>query len=886
MTSDGVPPGEHVYALFAQQAQATPDAVAVIDRDAKTTYRELALRAEAIARRLVRAHLVPEQPVGVLMERRAELLAALLGVWKAGGAYVPLDPKDPVERLSRILAASQCGIVLGDRICFERLASVKAGGFPGVDLQWIAVAEIPPLREDVEEVVCLPDGERLAYILFTSGSTGVPKAVEIEHRHAANLLRSAQALLGFGPSDRYLAASTIAFDSSITELFLPLVTGASLLLRDQGILLEPAELADDVRAFGVTLFQTGPSIWSAILANVPDFPKLRVAITHGEAISPALALRLCAYADEAWNLYGPTETTVWATGFRLTPDLALDPSEFSAPIGRPLAHLKARVLNEADAEAEDGAPGELVLVGSSVARGYRNAADQVEDRFAVIDGVRAYRTGDVVFRDAQGVLHYLGRNDEQMKVRGIRVEPGEVEAAVLRHPGVAQAAVTWYPTPSGSRAIVAAIVAKPGRKVSVDDLRHHLSTILPRGMMPTRFMFVPWLPVTLGGKIDRSAVRSAAASGKDGPEREAVPARALSTTEETIGAIWRRMLRLESIAADDHFFSIGGDLLSAVEMMIEIESAFGARLPVNLAFEAPTLQALAREVEKAKAISTDICDDYVFHLAGDGNAPPIFFVSVDLSLARRGLWTLPYSLYAVAYLAAGAGFMKVDTLEALAASYIERIRRIQPRGPYRLAGYSMGGLIALEMAQQFRAMGDEVELLFLLDPMLPTGEPVKSPEAAESSTAMSVLRTVAEARGRRILKGPVAEGWGRWLSLFVPLPLPLSRLLSGRINHALTNWHLRQRSALSGLLFPKDRWAGIWFAIQPLVRGYRPRRYEGRVLAAFVDEERRSAWQALVPQAEVEALPQGHHDVFKGPVIDQWAPRLAECLLCAPTQPG
>ena len=377
----------------------------------------------------------------------------------------PSIRKDPVDRLSRILAAAQCRIVLGDRICFERLAGEKAGGFPVVDSQWISVAEIPPLHEDVEEVVCPPDGERLAYILFTSGSTGVPKAVEIEHRHAANLLRSAQVLLGFGPSDRYLAASTIAFDSSITELFLPLVTGASLLLRDPGILLEPAQLADDVRAFGVTLLQTGPSIWSVILANVPDFPKLRVAITHGEAVSPALARRLCAYADEAWNLYGPTETTVWATGFRLTPDLVLDPSEFSAPIGRPLAHLEARVLNEADAEAEDGAPGELVLVGSSVARGYRNVADQVEDRFVVIDGVRAYRTGDVVFRDAQSVIHYLGRNDEQMKVRGIRVEPGEVEAAVLRHPGIAQAAVTWYPTPSGSRAIVAAIIAKPGRKV-------------------------------------------------------------------------------------------------------------------------------------------------------------------------------------------------------------------------------------------------------------------------------------------------------------------------------------------------------------------------------------------------------------------------------------
>jgi len=893
MMSAALPPADHVYALFAQQAHATPDAVAVIDHGGETTYRELARRAEAIARRLVQSNLAPEQPVGVLMERRADLLAALLGVWKAGGAYVPLDPKDPSERLSRILAASQCGIVLGDPSCFDDLAGEKVDGSPDAERRWISLADIPLLRDDVDEVAFSPDGARLAYILFTSGSTGSPKAVEIEHRNAAELLRSAQALLGFDSSDRYLAASTIAFDSSITELFLPLVTGASLLLRDQGILLDPAALAQDVREFGVTLLQTGPSVWAVILSAIPDFPRLRIAITHGEAVSPPLARRLCAYADEAWNLYGPTETTVWATGFKLAPDLALDPSEFSAPIGHPLAHLVARVVNEAGVEVEDGAPGELVLAGASVARGYRNAADNTEHRFSVIDGMRAYHTGDVVFRDGQGVLHYLGRNDEQMKVRGIRVEPGEIEAAALRHPAVAQAAVTWYPTPSGSRAIVAAIVMKQGRKASVDELRHHLSTFLPRGMMPTRFMFVPWLPVTLGGKIDRSAVRSAATAVEDdaaSDQGEVAPGRVLSPTEDRIAAIWRRMLRLETVAADDHFFSIGGDSLSAVEMMIEVESAFGGRLPVNLAFEAPTLEALARRIEKAnKERSVDICDDYVFHLAGDGDAPPLFFVSVDFSLARRGLWTLPYALYAVAYLAAGSGFMKVDTLEALAASYIERIRRIQPKGPYRLAGYSMGGLIALEMAQQLRATGDEVELLFLLDPMLPTGEPVRSAAVAESSSGRSGLRTVAASRGQRILKGPAAEGWGRWLSLFAPLPLPLSRLMpewlisqGGRTNHVLTNWHLRQPSALSGLLFPKDRWAGIRFASKPLVRAYRPRPYEGHVFAAFVDDGRRLAWHALVPQAEVQALPMGHLDLFKAPVMDQWAPRLAACLQRGP----
>ena len=340
--------------------------------------------------------------------------------------------------------------------------------------------------------------------------------------------------------------------------------------------------------------------------------------------------------------------------------------------------------------------------------------------------------------------------------------------------------------------------------------------------------------------------------------------------------------------------------------MIEVESAFGARLPVNLAFEAPTLQALAREVEKAKAFSADICDDYVFHLAGDGDAPPIFFAGVDLSLARRGLWTLPYSLYAVAYLAAGGGFMKEDTLEDLAASYIERIRRISPRVP---TVWPVTLWVAWSPWKWRNSSGPwamRLNCCFFWTRRCQRAN--RSKAAAESSTARSGLRIAAVApgrsmlkgtvvRGRRILKGPVAEGWGPWLSFFVPLPLPLSRRLplplqrsllslTGRVNHALTNWHLRHPSALSGLLFPKERWPGIWFATKRLVRKYRPRRYDGRVFAAFADEGRRSAWQALVPQAEVEAIPLENHDVFKAPVIDQWAPRLAECLQCAPAQRG
>lgn len=883
---DLFPLESNVFALFERHATMTPDAVAVVDADGPSSYRAISDRAEAVCRFLHSQNLAPEQPVGVLMQRRAELLAVLLGVWKAGGAYVPIDPDDPPDRVLRMLGACACQIMLGDRPLLDRLlmeaqSSNAASMAPPL---CVGVDTIPAPGADAERSAIAAGGSRLAYLLFTSGSTGEPKAVAVEHRNVVALLRSACELLNFSRRDRYLAASTIAFDASITELFLPLATGASLVMRDRKILLDPKRLANDIRECGVSVVQTGPSVWSVLLAEIPDFPRVRVAITHGEAVDPELARRLCGYGEEVWNLYGPTETTVWAAGQRLTPEPPESVSAISAPIGKPLPHLRAFVIDGQGEPVGQGVEGELCLAGPSVARGYYGNDALTRERFVHIQGERVYRTGDMVLRDDSDTMHYFGRNDDQMKIRGVRIEPSEVEAALLRDPRVKQAATTWFPTQSGSRAIVAAVVARPGHSLKAQDLYDGLQTRLPRPMIPARFIFVPWLPMTTSGKVDRKALREAAIAEHSDVERDVrapVSRPRYSETEWALAEMWQRLIGVKHVKKDDHFFSIGGDSLSAVEMMVEAEALFDVQLPVHLTFEAPTLEDLARRIDAARSHSeADIAEDFVFPLTGDGDDTPIFFCHPDLILARKGLWTVPCRVYAIVYWAKGSGIIRASSIETLAAAHLANVKKIQPQGPYRLAGYSLGGLIALEMAQQLKAAGEEVDLLFLLDPMAPHHL------AVESSNITPIrpdpLRVRALRRSRRILQGPREQGWSSWLSAMTALPESLKRLsIISWVHFLLVDQHLKRPNSASKLLLPKNRWGAFWFSARRLVKRYVAQPYGGRTLAVFCEDNSwsRETYKALLgTSADFHILESMHRSVFHGPTLEHWMGWLGEIV--------
>lgn len=877
---------ENLFTLFQRQAQRRPDATAVIDESGACSYGTLEAHASAIADALILRGLRAEQPVGVFLNRNVDLIATLLGVLKAGGCYVPLDPDDPPERARRIVLGAGCQLVLGHTPLLEKLRaamSTAAGTSEDlalVDIHGLVAAPAGPRPPEPT----MQGGNRLAYILFTSGSTGMPKGVEVEHRHVVNLLVSAVDFLGVTQSDRYLATSTVGFDSSVAEMYLPLITGGTVILHDRSLALDPRRLASEVRKHGVTVLMTGPTVWSVALATVPDFPRVRIAISHGEAIPHELAGRLVDLGDVVWNLYGPTETTVWATGHKLARNGTADSARSAAaPIGRPLAHVQVRVLDEQRVPVPPGVEGELWIGGPSVARGYRGNDELTRERFVTLDGngTAFYRTGDVVAMDADGIIHYLGRNDDQLKVRGVRIEPMEVEAAVRGIPGVSQTAATWFPTKMGSRSIVAAVVFKPGVHLTSQELHVRLSRILPPSMVPARFVFCPELPLLPSGKIDRAAIRERSAKMPDEIPPEAIPD-AVTETERILIGIWERVLGVRPVHRTDHFFTVGGDSLSAVTVILEVEAAFAISLTVRAMFERPTLDGFAERVDRARVQSEGSGNtEFIYPLVEQGRGNPVFFSHVELPLARNGVWKAGCPLYSMTLWAHGKGFASARTIEELARDHIERIRSIQPHGPYRLAGYSFGGLVALEVAQQLQRAGETMELLFLLDPSEPFQSQSKvEPELYEKKRTRGRERLAARImrHARYLARHPRetvpyvttrAIGIGRQLIHEAP------QGIREWMCYALVHLHGRNANPLTTRLLPKNRWPAFWYVSKRLGQSYVPRPYDGAVLAVFLNDTAGYAnWQSLLgPNADVLFVDSDHTGetgLFSAEALAQW----------------
>ena len=835
---------ENTYTLFERNVKTIPDVVAVIDSHKSLTYRDLAVKADEVCSFLKSQGIKPEEPVGVLMRRRAEILYVLLGIWKAGASYVPFDTGEPASRVSKKLELCGCNLLLTDQRYLESLE--KNTGSMRPDMRCFLVDQIKPDSLYTNNDVA-PGGARLAYYLFTSGSTGQPKAVEIEHGNVISLLQSAKKILQFGPSDRYLASSTIAFDASIPELFLPLVTGASLLLRDSRIMLDPQWLAEDVVKHSVTVVQTGPSVWSVILAAMPDFPRVKTLITHGEAVEPDFAKRLTDYGETVLNLYGPTETAVWATGQRLTPESCSSASKISAPIGKPLAHVTACVVDEQLQPVEPGVEGELLIGGPSVARGYKNQISLSSEKFVLLDGSRVYRTGDVVSQDKHGVLHYFGRNDEQMQVRGFRVEPGEVEAAIQKDLRIERAVATWFTTPVGNKAIVAAIVTKPGVSITSRELHSSLIAMLPRENIPSRFVFMSALPLTTSGKIDRSAIRLATSSSAEKTVESAGQLQTLTPLELEIQKLWKRILGKNNIGLEDHFFSIGGDSLSALSMMIQAEHIFEISLPKSLVFDASTLGEFASEVDRfLTGLSTELYDEtsYISALVTEGTPPAIFLFHGDIGLSESSEWAVPCPLYALNVWAIGEGIVRASSVELLALKYLKAIKKIQPSGPYRLAGYSLGGIIALEIAQQLQASGETIDLVFLLDP-----SPLKG-------------------YSPRVTIGKL---------LFRSLPW-----LKNKLNYYLTGQEFRKKNFIPRKFNTKSAIQRQEYYIAKahrLARSYQAKPYTGKTLFVVSEESSLDDWDELLPSStKFHKINCKHRDVFEKHIRESWMKWLSDCL--------
>ena len=707
------PPVVHacVHHLIAARAAATPDATAVSGPPGALTYAQLMARAGTVAAALRSAGVQRGDLVGLSVDRSPDLIASMLGVMAAGAAYVPLDPEYPDERLAFMISDASLRCIVTDRASHGRLAAVA--GVPLLGLAGLAVPERaaawspgPATADDA------------AYVIYTSGSTGIPKGVVISHRALAAF--AVMAIDGFAltAADRFLQFSTPNFDASVVEIFPTLAAGATVVLRDAAM----AESADGFLAgcvrWGVTVAVPATAFWHELVGTLAAEgkcfpPSLRLMAPGGERMLPeraALWRRVAPHA-ELDNAYGPTETTVHVTRYRVP--AGYDDAAGPVPIGSPVPGARAYVLDRAGELAPLGAPGELHIGGPQLADGYLNRPELTAERFVpdpFDPGERLYRTGDLVRWRNDGNLEYLGRLDRQVKVRGFRVEIGEIESALLDSGLVLECVVETRAGEAGDQRLVAYVVPADAGDTAAGlaDLGAQLRRRLPGYMIPM-LVPVPAIPRTPNGKLDRASL-PAPALRADGAGT-CVPPR--SPLEFQLVQLWERLLDIRPIGVRDDFFALGGHSLLAIRMVHELERTCGQKLPLSLLFDAATIERVAAELIRA---SGPAADERRQLLNATGTRPPLIFFHGDVlgaglycrEVARRLGPDQP--VYVVGPSRPGGP----ATIEAMAAAELEWVREAA-RGHYRLAGFCNGGLVAYEIARQLERAGEHAELVVMID---------------------------------------------------------------------------------------------------------------------------------------------------------------------------
>ncbi|MEU6595209.1 amino acid adenylation domain-containing protein [Streptomyces sp. NPDC046881] len=594
--------------LFEAQAARTPDAVAVADSSTRLSYGELNARANRLARVLAGKGVGPEALVAVALDRSAGLLVTLLAVLKAGGAYLPVDPAHPAERIAFVLDDARPACVVTTAALHPCLPHAPAAGTVLLDDPRVAAASSAHPDTD------LSPGERTAplrpahpaYALYTSGSTGRPKGVVVPHSAVANHMDWMADHLGVGPGDRVLARTSLTFDASGWELWLPLLTGATVCVLPSELNHEPDALVAWMVRQEVTVAQFVPSHLHTVLDSSRRRPPegLRAVLCGGEPLTGALAARVLRDwgVSEVHNLYGPTETTIDATAHRLA---AAGPVTSPVPIGRPVRNVRAHVLDDRLRPVAAGVAGELYLAGDGLARGYLRRPGRTAESFVAnpfgAPGERMYRTRDLVRWNADGALEFLGRVDGQVKIRGFRVEPGEVEAALAAHPSVGQAAVTVHEPAPGDRRLVGYVVPAPGAAgVDVAEIRDAVAARLPEYMVPSALVPLPELPLTVNGKLDRRALpdpRLSAGTAYRAPGTD---------QEKALCAIFAEVLGAVRVGVDDDFFDLGGHSLHAAQIVSRIRRELGAEIRPRTVFTAPTVAALAGRLRAARPAAPPI----------------------------------------------------------------------------------------------------------------------------------------------------------------------------------------------------------------------------------------------------------------------------------------
>ncbi|WP_348799929.1 non-ribosomal peptide synthetase [Flavobacterium adhaerens] len=685
--------------LFKKQVEATPDKIALEFHDTKTTYQDVSTKVNQLAHYLKAQGIQSGDFIAVSYSRSPELLYTLLAIMQCGAAYLPLDPEYPKERLEFMLVDSGAKILLTSKKSNGTLPSWPQTLF--IEDAMILLNQYPtvPLSSAVN-----PSNN--AYILYTSGSTGNPKGVPITHKSLVNFLWSMAKEPGIDQNDRLLSITTISFDIAGLELYLPLIKGATLIIADHETARDGRLLLDLLKNKNINFLQATPTTWSMLLDSGWTQKLPIKALCGGEAMPVDLAKELLDKCDTLWNVYGPTETTIWSSIKQIQNNTQL------ITIGKPIGNTQIYLLNELGQLVAPGNIGEIAIGGDGVANGYWKRPELtsekfIQNKFSINTNDILYRTGDLGKLLPNNEIECLGRVDQQVKIRGHRIEPGEIEQALILLDGIKYAIVL-----ADQNFLIAHIV--PDTTIqNIENQknlwRETLSLQLPPHLVPHTFNIIDKIPTTLNGKIDRKAL----SQYKTNIEQKYTSPR--TKEEKLVAAIWKESLKIESIDIFSDFFEMGGHSIMAVKVMTDIEKQTGKRIPLSSLFKYSTIEKFSKLISTNKEINSDC----LVPLKSNGNKTPLFIIH------GAGLNVLNFvnlskyfdddqPIYGIQGTAKEYGNW-YKSIEEMAAHYVEAIIKLLPNGPYALAGFSFGGIVVFEMTKQLKELGKEVSLTALLD---------------------------------------------------------------------------------------------------------------------------------------------------------------------------
>jgi amino acid adenylation domain-containing protein len=711
-TNAAFPSIANVAQMVEAQVARTPNAEAVVMGATTFTYAELNRRANRLARELRELGVGPDVMVGICMERSPAMLIALLGILKAGGAYVPLDPAYPAARIADIMEQAQSPVLITETSLLSDLP--ESGATKYLCLDTLAMPE----AIDSANLDALACPEYMAYAIFTSGSTGQPKGVLVNHCNFINLLQGMVSQGHLHAGETTLAVTRLTFDVASSEMFLPLVSGARIVIADTESTYDGRKLARLIEQYRVTFMQATPATWRLLIESGWRGSKELRVLSCGEALQPVLARQLLDRSANVLNYYGPTETTIYSSGAEIV--------DADAPItiGKPLPNYTQYVLDASLQPLPIGVPGEIYIGGAGVTRGYLGRDDltterYIADLFSAKPGARLYRSGDLGRYRPDGSIEVLGRADFQVKIRGYRIELGEIEAILAKHPAIRACVVVAHENMPGNKQLVAYQALHSGITLASADIQQYLAAKLPSYMVPTTFLILDELPLSRNGKVDRKRLPMPdyATKSSDTFVPPATP------VQQQLAKIWGELLGVQPIGIRDNFFYLGGHSLMAALMLNKVQDTFGVEVPLRVLFTGPTIEQLAMFITDHSVTAYPIDWQPIFGIQTTGDKVPLFFVHGD--------WTNgPFYCYKLArelgpdqpfYVLEPYPFdqREVPTLDALASYYVDAIRAVQPEGPYQIGGYCNGAIIAYTIACQLQAQKQEVSYLLLFDPMSP-----------------------------------------------------------------------------------------------------------------------------------------------------------------------